>query len=318
MLQPSIRKALDALDSLSDVPEASDLARFEREGKITDGRKAAAARVYEVLKDILHSGSAQKRYLAVFLDGLPGSGKSGMSEKLRNGVQDENLLGDDQVAILPLDWFIGTESGSAQRQALTRDAQTFDAGYLRYDLARNVTRTVLELMGSKKSCNIPIQNKYCRDLGGKFQDGEFVLGEDVRLLIIEGVGAINRVAGPNGFPPQVDRHTIFMYGQNRQSLFRATLRDMRRKPGSTFEQEYMKRAGEYRYLLPQLRFTPRSADQVCRRYKDDAEYLRRLQESDADDNSSVSRVISMVHSDFLRRVVPDPQILSVFSAGKRV
>lgn len=317
MLQPSVRQTLDVLDTLPDVPQTDELRDPPIRDKIIAGRGAVAEKIYALLEHAL-GARTYRRSLAVFLDGLPGSGKSGMGEKIREGAVSANILSPDQIAVLSLDRFVGTQSGSPERTQLTSNAAFFDCHYIRYGQAREVTVRALDAIAHAKPHRIPIENEYRRDLGGKFADGAFELKPDVRLLLVEGVGAIDRVAGPNGFPPEIDRHTVFMYGRNKQSLFRAALRDVRRKPGVTFEGAYAERVREYVYLLRQLRYTPRHADQICQRYKSDKEYLRRLHESDKEGSPSVANIISHVHGEFLQRAVHDPQILRDFSSGRMV
>ncbi len=292
------------------------LREFQKMGKLVEGRKDMVGLIIDNLRQSMQNGHV----MTLFLDGLPGSGKSGMEEKVRKIVVNEGVLPEDQVVTFPLDLFIGTEQGSNERARMTQTPDLFGRHYMRYTEARERLQEVFARMKKPEEGSIQIPRAYLRDEphNGKFGNFTLNVSPDTKLVIVEGTGSIDNLAGPDGFPAWVDPYLVFMHMTKKQSLFRATLRDIRRgKGGASFEDIYQKRDREYQYLTSRLLPSVRLADKVCVRFPKKDDFRRRLavteQEIEAknaanpdpDQTQKTTRqILSAVDPAFLRNIFP--------------
>ncbi len=296
-----LSETLDQLERLQ--PRVDPSAR-----NVFEGRGEVAEDLCRELRAQVRKG----RSMVLFIDGLPGSGKSGMSRRIISRVQEEEILEPEQIAEIPLDLFIGTERGSEERAHLTDSRETFAANYMRYNDARTAVAGVLGMMAEKKSGEINFPRTYDRTQGGIFAPHDFSVNDDTRLLVVEGTGAINNVAGYNGIPRGIHPASAWISTGVRQGLLGGTLRDVSDgRANPDFREIYFKRMQEYAYLVPSVRESVRRASKICLRYpKRDSFDLRllRLQsdvdEGRADTRMSVARNLADLDPEFLRAIYP--------------
>ncbi|MBI4231923.1 hypothetical protein HY605_01710 [Candidatus Peregrinibacteria bacterium] len=303
----NVESVAEELDALEQVP-------LIQSSEIRPGQNIILRRpdTVEALLSRLRETSADGRTMLVFDDGLPGSGKTGMARKLIERSEEEGLATRDQVAELPLDFFIGTERGSQERARLTDDPDFFQSNYVRYGLVREALAAALEAVTKRRRTEIHLDRAYDRDNGGSFKPHSFEVPADTKLLIVEGAGAISQVAAYDGVPQSVVPISVWIGTSIREGLFRGTLRDTLAGRGArSFEDIYMSRVKEYRHLVPWARDAVRRATHICLRYPEDESFAQSLVKLDKriangrrDSNTSVREVLAGLDPEFLRLIFP--------------
>ena len=313
-----LAETLDQLERLQPRIDAS--AR-----NVVEGRGELAEDVCKELRTQVRKG----RSMVLFIDGLPGSGKSGGARRIISRVQEEQILEAHQIAEVPLDLFIGTERGSEGRAHLTDSRETFSANYMRYGDARTAVAGVLGMMADKRSGTINFPRTYDRTQGGIFAPHDFTVSDDTKLLIVEGTGAINNVAGYNGIPRGIYPASAWISTGVRQGLLGGTLRDVSDgRANPDFRKIYFERMQEYAYLVPSVRESVKRASTTCLRYpkRDSFESrLLRLQndvdEGRADTRMSLVKNLAGLDPEFLRAIYPGnipPSLYQNPQSGGRV
>lgn len=294
-------------DTLRDLEELPIDPNAEGQ-RVIDGRRDAVAVLCKLVKKQLSRG----RGVVGYIDGLPGSGKTGLAERIYARAIRKDILEPREIAEIPLDHFIGTERGSPQRARLNDNPDSFAANYIRYGVARTVVGNALELMSNRRPGEIHVPQAYDRAAGGVFVPHDFEIPETTKFLIVEGTGVISNLAGLNGIPKGIVPISVFVKAGVKEALFRGTLRDILNGRGNTtFEQIYLARLREYEHLVPWARVSIRQATHVCLRYPEEDSFTTSLQkmqtEIDAgkrDVRMSVNDVLADLDPEFLRVIFP--------------
>lgn len=300
------------------------LKAFRESGKLIDGRGAMCAELKSKLVQVLtkQQDETRQKVMVVFFDGFPGSGKSSMSLKFQEEVMADGILPQGTITRFPLDLFLGTARKSAERKTLTNSPGIFEAKFIRYEKAREILQRMLAQIEGHEEGSIQIDEAYLRggDHSGTFGSHQLPVNRDTRLVIVEGVGSINYLAGPDGFAPQVQPYTVFMHMRKEESLFRATLRDvLNGRDGLTFEQIHDWRTREYELHTPRLLPSVQGATKICKRFKSKDDFMDNLAKKEAEilaANEAVRRAgvgtvrmtiaqaLAQVDPNFLRKVFP--------------
>lgn len=257
------------------------LKAFRDSGKLIDGRGAMCS----TLKSELVQTLTRQKVLLVFFDGVPGSGKSGVSQKFHGEVTADGILPQEAIATLPLDLFLGTERESLERKTLTASPAVFEERFMRYEKARAALLGIMAHIEERQEGSIYVDEAYLRggEHSGTFGSHKIEVNRDTRLVIVEGVGSINYLAGPDGFAPRVEPYTIFMHMKKGESIFRATLRDvLNGRDGLTFEQIYAWRTREYALHAPRLLPSVQGATKICNRFRSKDDFMQNLAKKEAE------------------------------------
>lgn len=306
-----------------DIPELigkKDLKALKAEGKVVDDRTETAEIVCANLRDAL----SQKAAMAVCCDGPPGSGKSGLADKIKDKVVGEGILPEEDIFRLDLDLFLGTERGTPARESLTDNAISFWGGYIQYEEGKRVLREAIDLVGRGKEGEIHIPRAYSRESGGKFSPHKLTPKPSTRLFLIDGVGAIGNLAEPNSLPSWLRPYSVMTHVRGKEGVFQATLRDMLNgRDGITFEELYEIRRAEYGYLVPMLSGSVERADRIYRRFPKRKDFRNGLVKKDIEIRSghtkairTVQEVLANVEPDFLESIFPG-EMPKEFRKGKQ-
>ncbi|MCX6733352.1 MAG: hypothetical protein NTX63_00905 [Candidatus Peregrinibacteria bacterium] len=283
-------------------------------GKVVEGRSAISQIVCQKLSEAIR----RKLIMVVYIDGLPGSGKSGVTERIADKVTKEGVIDPERIFKLPLDLFLGTERASHEREKLTQSGpEFFQRHYLRYEEAAAVLDEMVDRITNGDSGNILLPKAYLRDGENRGKFGEYTLRAEkgTRLILVEGAGSIHNIATPRASSDECQTYSVLMHATNEESLFRATLRDMLDgRNGMTFEQVYMRRQAEYQHLIPRLMHSIRESDVICERFPKKNDFakslVRREEELAAEPENgyvpkrSIRRIIAAVDPTFLKAIFP--------------
>ncbi len=277
-------------------------------GKIVDGRPAMADIVCKELRDTL----GQRASMAVFLDGAPGTGKSGLGDKIKAKAVQEGLLQEGNIFTLDVDLFLGTERDTPERAGLTATSMSFWRKYIRYEEAKRVLGEAIDIVGSEEGGEIEIPKAYVRNNGGKFTRHTLTLRPHTRLLIVDGVGSVGNLLKPELLPPWLRPYSVMMHASVKEGLFHATLRDMLNgRDGTNFEQLYQRRLEEYRYIIPELSRSIPLANKICSRFPKSKDFADSVRKKDNDIKTgqietrlTMQQVLASIEPDFLRSIFP--------------
>lgn len=283
-------------------------------GKMVEGRNEMSQIVCQKLIEAIR----RKMTMVVFVDGLPGSGKSGITERIVSKVEKEGILPPEHIFTLPLDLFLGTERTSQAREKLTQSGPVFfHQNYMRYAEAMAVLDEMIQRISDGKNGNIVLPKAYLREGENRGKFGEYTLKAEkgTRLILVEGAGSIHNIAAPYTPPLGLQKYSILMHAANKESLFRATLRDMLDgRNGMTFEQVYMKRQAEYQHLVPRLAPAVRESNMICMRFPKKNDFVKSLAKMEeelaaepANDfgvKRSIRRILASVDTTFFEAVFP--------------
>jgi len=283
-------------------------------GKVVEGRTAMSQIACEKVSEAVR----KKTMLILYVDGLPGTGKSGMTERITEKVVGSGILTPDHIFKLSLDLFIGTERASPERAQLTGSGpEYFNQHYLRYGEATTALDAAIDRITSGDDGEIVLPRAYLRDGENRGRFGEYALRVEkgTQLILVEGAGSIHNIATPRTASDTCQAYTILMHAKNKESLFRATLRDMLYgRFGMTFEQLYMKRQAEYQHLVPRLMPSIGRANVICERFPKKNDFSKSLTKKEEELKSeplnefgltrSIRRILAAVDPTFLKAVFP--------------
>ncbi len=302
------------------VPQR-DLNALKSWGKLVDGRTAMTDIVCQELRDTL----AQRASMLVALDGAPGTGKSGLGDKIKAKVIEEGLLQEDNIFTLDADLFLGTERGTPERAGLTATSMSFWRNYIRYDEAKSALGKAVDMVGREEGGEIEIPRAYVRNNGGKFTPHNLVLRPNTRLLIIDGVGSIGNLLKPDLLPPWLRPYSVMMHTSSKEGLFHATLRDMLNgRDGTNFQQLYQRRREEYEYIVPALSRSISQANKICRRFPRSKDFVDSVRKKDSEIKTgqvttrlTMQQVLASIEPDLLRSIFPGEIPKEVLSGKNR-
>lgn len=291
------RAGLDAGDRLKELQDyppliSPDRVRlFDAQGRVVTGRNTMT----QVFRGRLTGAVHDDPFVSV-VDGPPGSGKSGMEEKLRTCVQ-ASTNGDHKVPMCyEIDSSIGSPRGPKRDALKDCDSAYFEKNLFRYPLAEETAHKIWRLVKRGDSGKVPVKNGYDRTNGVLVSRLIIDVPEDVDVLIIEGAGSL-RVADAlqqKAGIPENQMYRILMSAPYLQSLFNAILRDLiREKPENsrTFLQRFFMRTGEYQHLVPMLREHAKYADVICKTFSGQEHFERRMVTKLGDAPEDIRRIV---------------------------
>lgn len=274
------------------------------------------------LRDTISRGAR----MAVFIDGPPGTGKTGQGDRIEAKVLEEGILTKDAILRLPLDLCLGTERESEQREHLRSNAVTFWRDFMDYREVRRIFAEALAAIESENEQNIHIPRAYKRELDGRHAEHNITVNPDTSLLLVEGVRSISELFWTNGLPQWLDTMTIMMHTTAREALVRATLRDMLNgRNGITFEQLFRERVKEYGYIGTSLRSSIARTDMICRRFPKRRDFIDSLVRKDEEVSSgkaktrfTVKQVLGNIEPELLAELFPEglPDVLKIGSISR--
>ena len=257
----------------------------------------------------------------VFVDGPPGTGKSGMTDRIADKAVNDGILPRENVLRLPLDLCLKTERHSDERAHLRDNAVTFWRDFMDYKEAKRIFEEAIRLIESGQEGKIHIPKAYSREIDGKHTEKYIKVNPDSALILVEGVRAIAEIFGPDGLPQWLDTSTIMMHTTAREALIRATLRDMLNgRDGMTFAQLLRERIREYGYISTSLRSSIARADAICRRFSRKGDFIRSLERKDTEVRNgqkktrfTVKQVLGSIEPELLAELFPDglPDVLKI-------
>lgn len=283
-------------------------------GKVVEGRNAASQMVCQRLSEAMR----RQMILVAHVDGLPGSGKSGTTERIVEKVTKEAIIDPEHIFVLSLDLFLGTERTSEAREKLTQCGPGFfQRHYLRYEEAAAVLDQMVDRITNGDSGNILLPKAYLRDGENRGKFGEYTLRakKGTRLILVEGAGSIHNIATPRAPSNECQTYSVLMHAANKESLFKATLRDMLDgRNGMTFEQVYMRRQAEYQHLIPRLMSSIRESDVICERFPKKNDFAKSLIKKEEElaakpengngPKKSIRRILASIDPAFLKAIFP--------------
>lgn len=280
----------------------------------------------EIVCDRLRETIGRGARMVVFIDGPPGTGKSGEADRIETRALEEGILTKDAVLRLPLDLCLGTERDSEQRRHLRENAVTFWRDFMDYKEVKRIFNEVLAAIESQKEQSIHIPKAYKREIGGKHTEFDLPVNPDAALLLVEGVRSIPELFVPDGLPQWLDTTTIMMHTTAREALIRATLRDMLNgRNGTTFAELLRERVREYGYIGTSLRSSIARADFICRRFPKRKDFIDSLVRKDQEVSSgqagtrfTVKQVLGSIEPELLAELFPEglPDVLRIGSVSR--
>lgn len=298
------------------------LHQLTQAGKVVDGRPNMAEVVCDKLRDTIGRGAR----MVVFIDGPPGTGKTGQGDRIEAKVVEEGIVTKDAVLRLPLDLCLKTERGSDERTHLRDNAVNFWRDFMDYREVKRIFAEALAAIESEEKQKIHIPRAYKRTLDGKHAEHDISVNPDTALLLVEGVRSIPELFGPDGLPQWLDTMAIMMHTTAREALIRATLRDMLNgRNGTTFAELLRERIREYGYIGTSLRSSIARADFICKRFPKRRDFMDSLVRKDEEVSSgkaktrfTVKQVLGGIEPDLLAELFPEglPDVLRIGSLSR--
>lgn len=266
---------LEQIDTIPPLVTKEVKRKFRDDGVMIDGQERM---VRQIIRELAQT--EERKRLVVFITGMPGSGKSRLAKATRTRIVKSEILGPDQVKVISLDSFIGTERGTPERSALkTGDARYFGQHYIRYAYAREKIQEVLEKMNEGKGGTIQVAKEYYRNPDDPERDGRFIdniweISPRTRLLLVEGSGANGEISPIVQEFENIALMRISTHVKIFQSLMNATVRDMCRSKEAVNGTSVLEhRIGEYRHLVNMLQPCVAASDMLYRRFPTDDAFV---------------------------------------------